>query len=133
MSKENLERLRDVLERITTPRVLLIEDDPLDAELTCRVLIDEGLEPAVAATAGEARKLLEANCYCLCLLDLKLPDVSDPLEFIAEMKEQRPGMAIVVLTGTLHSETLRSALEKRVLAVLLKPIKHEQLQGVQLA
>lgn len=133
MSEQTIERLREIVARVTAPQVLLVEDDPNDAELTTRVLGEEGLKIAIAPTAAAALDELHKNCFCLCLLDLKLPDCGDPLDLIQQFKKLRPFMEIVVLTGTLHSESLRQALEKSVLAVLLKPIKAEQLKGVHFA
>src|SRR5512140_2495185 len=64
----------------TTHRILIIDDDPNDTELTKRALSKAGFETIIEATAsGEAALELlrkEANLYSLIFLDLKMPGMS---------------------------------------------------------
>lgn len=64
----------------TTHRILIIDDDPNDTELTKRALSKAGFGAIIEASAsGEgALELLrrEANLYSLIFLDLKMPGMS---------------------------------------------------------
>jgi serine phosphatase RsbU (regulator of sigma subunit) len=79
-------------------RILLIEDDDGDALLVEEILLDAG----APFTLGRARSLGEAgrslNDVECVLLDLELPD-SRGLQGVTWLQEQRPDLAVVVLTG----------------------------------
>ena len=56
------------------PLVLVVEDDPLTARLLEAALMKEGFEVHRAASAAEAKALLDQNTYHAMTLDLLLPD-----------------------------------------------------------
>jgi diguanylate cyclase len=81
-------------------RVLLVEDDPVTAELHSELLVANGA--AIAVTRAESladacAALTEAAPDCV-VLDLGLPD-ADGLEAVREIERFAPSVAIVVLTG----------------------------------
>jgi DNA-binding response OmpR family regulator len=59
-----------------SPRVLLLEDDPVSAEFLLAALAPLPLELAHAASLAQARRLLGESRIDLLLLDLALPDGS---------------------------------------------------------
>jgi serine phosphatase RsbU (regulator of sigma subunit) len=79
-------------------RVLLIEDDDADAVLVDELLLDAGAPFSMsrATSIAEARARL-TNEVCV-LLDLELPD-SRGLQGVRALRETRPDLAVVVLTG----------------------------------
>ncbi|HEY7325354.1 MAG TPA: SpoIIE family protein phosphatase [Streptosporangiaceae bacterium] len=79
-------------------RVLLIEDDDGDALLVDELLLDAGAPFSMsrARSMAEARAVL-TNEQCV-LLDLELPD-SRGLQGVQALREVRPDLAVVVLTG----------------------------------
>jgi two-component system, cell cycle response regulator len=82
-------------------RILLVEDDPEDAEL---------VQDALSEVAGfsytlrrawrftEAIELLEREAFDIALLDLWLPDASG-FDTLAGLRGRSPEMPVVVLTG----------------------------------
>lgn len=56
-----------------TPRVLIVDDDPLIRELLHAYLSLEGYEVYCAATAELAETFLAANTVDLVMLDIHLP------------------------------------------------------------
>lgn len=82
-------------------RVLLIEDNPADAEVT-RALIDVG-EGAFACawvgSLGEGLARLASETFDVVLLDFGLPD-SSGLDTFVKVQEAAPGVAVVALTGS---------------------------------
>ncbi|MDP2433165.1 MAG: EAL domain-containing protein [Pseudomonadota bacterium] len=94
-------------------RVLHVEDNPVDADLTQRLLArlapDIGLEPALSLAA--ARECLhDPGRYDLALVDLKLGDGSG-LELLAEIRERGLPLAVVMLTGSGDQEAAIAALQ----------------------
>jgi len=94
-------------------RVLHVEDNPVDADLIQRLLArlapDISLEPALSLAAAR-EYLQDPGRYDLALVDLKLSDGSG-LELLAEIREQRLPLAVVMLTGSGDQEAAIAALQ----------------------
>lgn len=93
-------------------RILYVEDNTYDAELTRRELNRQasGHHVDVVPMLRDAREHLAADsAYDLLLLDLQLPDGSG-LDLLAEVRERALPLAIVVLTGSGDEEAAVAAL-----------------------
>ncbi len=93
-------------------RVLLVEDNPGDAELVRKCLADPRSVPFDLAMADTLEEGLEAygrRAPDVVLLDLNLPD-SDGLETVRVFRARVPAAPIVVFTGTDDLETALEAL-----------------------
>jgi diguanylate cyclase (GGDEF)-like protein/PAS domain S-box-containing protein len=102
-------------------RLLLVEDDPNDAELVQSCLAEArrgGADIVHAATLAEGLRALQAHAFDLTVLDLDLPDSSgfDTLETIAAATRS----PIVVVTGNPHPALAAEALKRRAYEVLPK-------------
>lgn len=84
-----------------TPRILLIEDEPISAKVTLRMLKEAGLasDARVKETLAGGLAVLTAEAADLVLLDLSLPD-SSGLETVKAVCGKFPGLPVVVMTGT---------------------------------
>jgi CheY-like chemotaxis protein len=128
----------------TLGRILIVEDDPRDLELTLTALEDYKLanEVVVARDGQEALDYL----YCrgrfhtrpnenpaVLLLDLKLPKV-DGLEVLKHIKsdEQLKMIPVVVLTSSREEQDLMRSYELGVNAYVVKPVDfHEFVNAVK--
>ena len=94
-------------------RVLYVEDNPVDADLTRRRLArrapDIELEQ-VASLAESLQRLSAQGRYDLALVDLRLPDGSG-LDVLAWIRERRLPLAVVVLTGSGDQDAAIAALQ----------------------
>ena len=84
-----------------TIRVLLVEDNPVEARLIAEMFADTALGAFSiehAETLRAAAAVLQNTAADAVLLDLTLPD-STGLETVERVHEQAPNMPIVVLTG----------------------------------
>ncbi|MDB5103807.1 MAG: multi-sensor hybrid histidine kinase [Fibrobacteres bacterium] len=105
---------------VATARILYLEDDPADADLTRRGLLrsDPGIELEIVGTVAEAYAHLdefemglargEPPGYDLLLLDMHLPDGSG-LNVLAQVRDRSLPLPVVVLTGEGDEEAVLSA------------------------
>ena len=125
-------------------RILMVEDDPKDVELTLMALEDYKLanEVVVARDGEEALDYL----YCrgnfttrtpdnpaVLLLDLKLPKV-DGLEVLQQIKsdEQLRMIPVVVLTSSHEERDMVASYKLGVNAYVVKPVDfHEFINAVK--
>ena len=113
--------------------VLLIEDNPEDAELTIRVLKKHNLaNNLVHLQDGEAAlDFLFAdgsnNIPRLILLDLKMPKV-DGIEVLSKIKndEQKKLIPVVVLTSSKEERDIIESYKLGVNAYVVKPVEFEK-------
>lgn len=99
--------------RSGTPKVLLVEDDPLDARIMQRALHGLGFDTAHASTLRQAMTRLSDERFALVVLDLGLPDSDSgaALLTIESIASRTPVVVVSGATGTL--ERLRQGLGKR--------------------
>ncbi len=119
-----------------TLKILLVEDNPDDAELTRRLLrrICPDRDIFLAADAEEALSCLESlyeersGLPDLILLDIKLPRLSG-MELLERLKTspQFGGVPVVMLTGSLVSEHIQKSYDLGAVTYLLKPISEDDL------
>ena len=97
----------------STPKILLIDDDPLIAQLVGMIVAvfqeDAYTLEHVPDYAGGLKRLLSGN-YALCLLDYHLGE-GDGLELLREAKSQHCPTPIILLTGDSREETDLAAME----------------------
>jgi DNA-binding response OmpR family regulator len=80
-----------------TPRVLIVDDDPLIRELLHAYLSQEGYDVHCAATAELAETFLASQTVDLVMLDIRLPG-KDGLTLTRELRV-RSEVGIILITG----------------------------------
>ena len=86
---------------MSSPYVLLVEDNETNQLLTMAVLERDGFEVDVAGTAEEARERIERVRPDLILMDLQLPGV-DGLAFTRTLRADPATADIPVVAMTAH-------------------------------
>jgi len=118
--------------------ILIVEDNPNDAELTIRALkkqnlanrfflVEDGAEALdfiFCRGKFEARK--ECNSLKVIFLDLKLPKVSG-LEVLKEIREneQTKLLPVVIVTSSKEDPDIKSAYELGANSYVVKPVDFE--------
>jgi two-component system cell cycle response regulator len=105
-------------------RILLVEDNPVDAMLVSRILARGDARPSVlqldhASALEEALDWLGKQRHDVILLDLNLPD-SHGVETVRRVREVEPELPIVVLTIAGDSDTAVEALRAGAQDYLVK-------------
>ena len=128
----------------TLARILLVEDDPNDVELTLTALTDHNLanEVEIARDGQQALDYLyrrgefatrETDNPAVILLDLKLPKV-DGLEVLQQIKsdERLKMIPVVVLTSSHEEKDMVRSYKLGVNAYVVKPVDfHEFINAVK--
>lgn len=107
---------------MTPIRVLLVEDNPADADLVTDLLEGtggDGFEVTRAGRLSEALTELDAQSLACLLLDLGLPDAQG-MESVISVRSQHPNVPIVVLTGRDDEQTGIEALREGAQDYLVK-------------
>jgi CheY-like chemotaxis protein len=128
----------------TFGRILMVEDDPQDVELTLTALADYNLANEVVV-AGDGEEALD-YLYCrgnfkartsenpaVLLLDLKLPKV-DGLEVLQQIKsdEKLRMIPVVVLTSSREERDMVASYKLGVNAYVVKPVDfHEFVNAIK--
>ncbi|MDH4246833.1 MAG: response regulator [Deltaproteobacteria bacterium] len=106
---------------------LLIVDDDVDfAESMAEMLAEQGYAVSVANSGSEGLTHTRQNTFDLVLLDMKMPGMSG-LECLRLLRQERPGIRVVMVTAFTQGEFLRQALQEGALAVLGKSYSPELL------
>jgi len=79
-------------------KILVVEDDPAICRGLCDVLAFNGFEPRGVEDGKEGLETALACQYDLIILDVMLPSL-DGFSICRELRRQRPGQAIVMLTA----------------------------------
>jgi two-component system NtrC family sensor kinase len=112
-------------------RILVVEDEPLLAQLMLELLADEGRAIDIAANGRIALEQLEEHAYDLILSDLRMPEL-DGVGFYTEVKRRRPDVVerMVFVTGTMEAPAYREFLAQTGVPVLAKPFNVGALDQV---
>jgi DNA-binding response OmpR family regulator len=104
-----------------TIRILLIEDEPVSAGITRRMLREAGLdgEVTVKGTLRAGLEHLNTAAAEIVLLDMGLPDSSGP-GTVKEFCGRFPALPVIVMTGMNDEETGMAALKDGAQDYLVK-------------
>jgi two-component system alkaline phosphatase synthesis response regulator PhoP len=83
---------------ILTPRLLVVDDEPLLVNLTRYLLEHAGFEVATAGNGAEALALVRAQPFELVLSDLMMP-VMDGKALLSAIQREPDPPPVVILTG----------------------------------
>jgi signal transduction histidine kinase len=93
------------------------------------VLTKEGYEVTLAADGEAGLALMQEQHYDVALLDLMMPSLSG-LEVLAEVRESRPDLVVIVITGYATIEHSIESMKKGAFDFIPKPFTPDQLRVV---
>lgn len=109
--------------------ILIVEDDPSQAEGLGDLLHIEGYNPIFAETRYEGLKQVRTTDPPVVLLDIKLPDGSGT-ELLANIKKIVPECTCIMMTAFADMETTLQALNKGATHLLRKPFQPPELLAI---
>jgi len=102
-------------------KVLLIDDEREFVQTLSERLIMRDMGSAVAYDGESALDLIKEDEPEVIIVDLKMPGV-DGLEVLRTVKETRPEIEVIILTGHGHEEDRQLCMELGAFAYLQKPL-----------
>jgi len=115
-----------ILAENASPRLLLVDDEPLMLSSLCALLEDRGYLLYTASSGAEAMNQLQKHQFDLALLDLRLPDYSghDIMDYV---NHHGIDTKLVVVSGETGIEGAVGALKRGAYDYLRKPYTREEL------
>ena len=111
------------------PKILLIDDEPIDRELASTMLQQMGYEIVEAEDGQKAQQILSQQQVDIILTDILMPEV-DGIELILALRGGKSNLPIIAISGggTINAENyLTMAKELGADAVMQKPLDWEDL------
>jgi two-component system response regulator PilR (NtrC family) len=114
---------------MSSPRILVVDDEPDLRELLEITLLKMGLDVDGAATVREARALLGQKAFALVLTDMRLPDGLG-LELVREVAANHKCTPIAVITAYGSAENAVVALKAGAFDYVSKPVVLDDLRAM---
>jgi len=113
---------------MTTPHILLVEDDTDTQNMLGIILNHYGYQLSIQDSAQKAISFLRGTTPDAILLDIRLPDM-DGSELLTKLKKDPSTMTIpvVAITAFYTSETAADMRERGFDSYLPKPLNGEQI------
>jgi len=109
------------------PTVLIIDDEESIRKTMKGVLADEGYEIATAASGQEGIDLLQEAQPAIVMLDISMEPGIDGIETLRRIKEIRPELPIIMITGHGEIETAVRTIKMGAYDFIQKPLALEQV------
>ena len=115
-----------------TPRILIVDDDPIVADSIAEYLSGEGYATTTANSADEALAMLTAPMSSeqrvqVLIADMSMPGM-DGLELIRQMRNDHPDVVPIIITGYGTIEAAVKAIRYGAIDYLTKPLVDDELR-----
>jgi DNA-binding NtrC family response regulator len=108
-------------------RILLVDDEEIVLRSCQRILRDGEYEIDIARDGLTALGMVNESDYDVMILDIMMPKM-DGIEVLRRVKEARPEIDVIMITGLHDIETAVKAMKFGALDYLPKPFEPEDLQ-----
>ena len=109
------------------PKILIAEDELSLRTVLKNLLKKNGYEVHSAGDGEVALKKLREEDYALAILDIKMPGKTG-LEILSQIKEERPSLAVIIVTAQDTMKNAIEAMKKGAYDYLAKPFELEELE-----
>jgi two-component system NtrC family response regulator len=106
---------------MSTPRILVVDDEPNSLFGTCQILIDEGFRAIPAQNGEEALGKLQTDSIDILITDEKMPDMSG-MELLSEVKKIDGEIPVILITAYGSVSLAVEALKQGAFYFFEKPI-----------
>jgi two-component system NtrC family response regulator len=106
---------------MSTPSILVVDDDPNSLFGICQILTDEGFHVIPAESGREALERLKTDLVSLIITDERMPDLSGT-ELLSEVKITHQHIPVILITAYGSVSLAVEALKKGAFYFFEKPI-----------
>ncbi len=120
-------------ERLRDKRVLLVEDNAVNAALARRFLADLNMKVTLAENGPQAVEQASAQHFDVVLMDLQMPEMNGfeaTQVILAQLRERAP--PIIACTASVLDQDKQACLDAGMVDHIAKPIRRERLLEVLL-
>jgi len=110
-------------------RALFVDDEEELVSAVVERLDIRGVSAVGAMNGADALRMLEEQEYDVVVLDVRMPGLGG-LDVIRRIKERRPGLAVVLISGHGSSEDVEEGLRLGAFDYLQKPVDIDELVGI---
>ena len=107
-------------------KVLVVDEDPLNLELTARALASAGFVIRMAANGEEAVTWIGMEQFAAVVTDVRMPRM-DGLELLRNIRGRLPWLPVVIMTGSVENDIRATASAWGAAAVFEKPVRRGEL------
>ena len=130
--EEKQKEKEKISDSILGKRVLLAEDNELNAEIAMTVLKENGLKAERAANGKQCMEMLKKmpeDYYDMILMDIQMPEMDgyEATKRIRNLDDARADIPIVAMTANAFEEDRQKALESGMNAHISKPVDMNML------
>lgn len=113
------------------PKILVVDDEALVRSMVCDGLVAAGHTVVAASSGEEALRVVQAERPACILLDIMMPDL-DGYDTCAALKAdpQTASIPVLLVSATTDARVAEQAKRVGAAAVLRKPVRMNELQGV---
>lgn len=126
------QNIPDITEKLEGKRILLAEDNELNAEIAETVLVEAGIEVKRVEDGLqciEELKKMPENYYDVILMDVQMPNMDGytATEKIRHLDDSRAEIPIIAMTANAYDEDRRKAQEAGMDGFLAKPLDVDEM------
>ncbi len=127
---ENVDYEQELEKQKASPRILLVEDDAISAQLTTKILNQYKIKVDVVTNGRSAFAALSNRPYSLVLMDITLPDTNGIyiVDQVCNGDGPNKSSPIVILSGKKDKNTVRQAVERGAKGYIVKPLYKDSVE-----
>jgi DNA-binding NtrC family response regulator len=110
----------------STPRILIVDDDPGQRSLLDSFLRSQGFDTVVAASGEQALQLLREQQFGMMISDVRMPGLSG-LETLRRARQENAVLPVLLVTAYADIREAVGAMRDGALNYLAKPIDLDEL------
>ncbi|HIJ85174.1 MAG: response regulator [Magnetococcales bacterium] len=114
---------------MTTPRLLIVDDEKIAIKNLAYVMTKEGYEVVTANSGANALRLLEQHPFDVVLTDLKMEKV-DGMGILEACRRCYPQTEVIIITGFSTLASAVEAIKRGAFSYLAKPFRLDEVRKV---
>jgi DNA-binding NtrC family response regulator len=118
-------RRRDGVES-ASPRVLVVDDEPVVQDVLAGILGRRGYQVAAAGSLAEGKQQIGEQVPDLVILDVMLPD-GNGLDLLRALKESQPDLPVIMMTAYGSVDDAVQAMKEGAFHYITKPFANEEV------